>query len=36
VKQYEKDAGGQYPTTRIDNIRVIKKLKKVPEKDSKK
>ena len=36
VKQYEKDAGGQYPTTRIDNIHVIKKLKKVPEKDSKK
>jgi cyclic pyranopterin phosphate synthase len=36
VKQYEKDAGGQYPTTRIDNIRVIKKLKKVPEKASKK
>jgi cyclic pyranopterin phosphate synthase len=36
VKQYEKDAGGQYPTTRIDNIRVIKKLKKAPEKASKK
>jgi cyclic pyranopterin phosphate synthase len=36
VKQYEKDAGGQYPTTRIDNIHVIKKLKKVPEKASKK
>jgi len=36
VKQYEKDAGGQYPTTRIDNIHVIKKLKKGPEKDSKK
>jgi cyclic pyranopterin phosphate synthase len=36
VKQYEKDAGGQYPTTRIDNIRVIKKLKKVPEKASRK
>lgn len=36
VKQYEKDVGGQYPTTRIDNIRVIKKLKKAPEKASKK
>ena len=28
VKQYEKDAEGQYPSTAIENIRVIKKLKK--------
>jgi cyclic pyranopterin phosphate synthase len=28
VKQYEKDAEGQYPTTRIENIQVIKKLKR--------
>jgi len=28
VKQYEKDAEGQYPLTLIENIRVIKKLKK--------
>ncbi|MCS7095761.1 MAG: cyclic pyranopterin monophosphate synthase MoaC [Nitrososphaerota archaeon] len=27
VKQYEKDAEGQYPTTRIEEIRVIKKVK---------
>jgi cyclic pyranopterin phosphate synthase len=27
VKQYEKDAGGQYPTTTIENIRVVKKVK---------
>ncbi|MGB9714687.1 MAG: cyclic pyranopterin monophosphate synthase MoaC [Candidatus Bathyarchaeales archaeon] len=27
VKQYEKDADGQYPTTSIENIRVIKKFK---------
>jgi cyclic pyranopterin phosphate synthase len=28
VKQYEKDSHGQYPTTRIEKIQVIKKLKK--------
>ena len=28
VKYLEKDAYGQYPTTRIENIRVIKKIKK--------
>jgi len=28
VKQYEKDAEGQYPSTVIESIRVIKKLKK--------
>jgi len=27
VKQYEKDAEGQYPTTAIENIRVVKKVK---------
>lgn len=27
VKQYEKDARGQYPCTSIDNIHVVKKLK---------
>ncbi|MEM2393441.1 MAG: cyclic pyranopterin monophosphate synthase MoaC [Candidatus Bathyarchaeia archaeon] len=27
VKQYEKDAGGQYPSTVIEEIRVLKKLK---------
>lgn len=27
VKQYEKDAEGQYPSTAIESIRVIKKLK---------
>lgn len=27
VKQYEKDAEGQYPTTEIENIRVVKKAK---------
>jgi len=27
VKQYEKDAEGQYPTTRIENIKVVRKLK---------
>jgi cyclic pyranopterin phosphate synthase len=27
VKQYEKDADGQYPTTIIENVRVIKKVK---------
>ena len=37
VKQYEKDAEGQYPTTRIENIQVIKKLKRnVPQEVSKK
>ncbi|MBI4722950.1 MAG: cyclic pyranopterin monophosphate synthase MoaC [Candidatus Stahlbacteria bacterium] len=28
VKYLEKDVNGQYPTTRIENIRVIKKIKK--------
>jgi cyclic pyranopterin phosphate synthase len=28
VKQYEKDAEGQYPLTLIENIRVIRKVKK--------
>jgi cyclic pyranopterin phosphate synthase len=27
VKQYEKDAKGQYPTTKIMNVRVTKKVK---------
>lgn len=27
VKQYEKDKDGQYPTTAIDNIHVVKKVK---------
>lgn len=27
VKQYEKDASGQYPTTVIEDIRVVKKVK---------
>ena len=29
VKQYEKDASGQYPTTAIENIHVVRKLKQV-------
>jgi len=29
VKQYEKDAKGQYPFTVIENIRVVKKIKEV-------
>jgi len=29
VKQYEKDAKGQYPSTVIENIRVVKKIKEV-------
>jgi len=29
VKQYEKDAAGQSPTTAIENIHVVKKLKQV-------
>jgi cyclic pyranopterin phosphate synthase len=29
VKQYEKDASGQYPNTAIENIHVVKKLKQV-------
>jgi cyclic pyranopterin phosphate synthase len=29
VKQYEKDANGQYPTTSIENIHVVRKLKQV-------
>jgi cyclic pyranopterin phosphate synthase len=37
VKQYEKDAEGQYPTTRIEKIRVIRKLKRnIPRKASRK
>ena len=28
VKQHEKDAEGQYPSTAIENIRVVKKIKK--------
>ena len=27
VKQYEKDAEGQYPFTAIENIRVVRKVK---------
>lgn len=27
VKQYEKDLAGQYPYTKIDNIKVVKKFK---------
>jgi cyclic pyranopterin phosphate synthase len=29
VKQYEKDTEGQYPSTNIENICIVKKLKKV-------
>lgn len=29
VKQYEKDAAGQYPNTAIEDIHVVKKMKKV-------
>ena len=29
VKQYEKDAAGQYPSTAIENIHVVKKMKRV-------
>ena len=29
VKQYEKDAAGQYPNTAIGNIHVVKKMKQV-------
>lgn len=29
TKQYEKDAAGQYPTTAIESIYVVKKLKQV-------
>ena len=29
TKQYEKDAGGQYPTTKIENVHVVKKVKQV-------
>jgi len=31
TKQYEKDANGQYPSTRIQNIRVTKKVKQLAE-----
>lgn len=30
VKQYEKDADGQYPSTVIENIRVVRKIKERP------
>lgn len=29
IKQYEKDVEGQYPSTVIENIRVVKKIKEV-------
>ena len=29
IKQYEKDANGQYPSTAIENIHVVKKFKQV-------
>jgi cyclic pyranopterin phosphate synthase len=29
TKQYEKDTNGQYPSTSIDNIHVVKKLKRM-------
>jgi cyclic pyranopterin phosphate synthase len=29
TKQYEKDAAGQYPSTRIENIHVVRKFKQV-------
>lgn len=29
TKQYEKDAAGQYPSTAIDNIHVVRKFKQV-------
>lgn len=29
TKQYEKDSAGQYPTTAIENIHVVRKLKQV-------
>jgi cyclic pyranopterin monophosphate synthase len=29
TKQYEKDASGQYPSTKIENIQVVKKVKRV-------
>ncbi|MEM0058054.1 MAG: cyclic pyranopterin monophosphate synthase MoaC [Candidatus Bathyarchaeia archaeon] len=32
VKQYEKDAEGQYPTTVIEGIRVVKKIKEAQSK----
>jgi len=28
TKQYEKDAKGQYPTTVIENVHVVRKIKK--------
>jgi cyclic pyranopterin phosphate synthase len=28
VKQYEKDAKGQYPSTALENIHVVRKVKK--------
>ena len=29
TKAYEKDEGGQYPSTRIEDIRVLKKVKRI-------
>ena len=29
TKQYEKDAAGQYPSTAIENIHVVRKIKQV-------
>jgi cyclic pyranopterin phosphate synthase len=29
TKQYEKDAAGQYPSTKIDNIHVVRKFKQM-------
>jgi len=29
TKQYEKDLAGQYPSTAIENIRVVRKFKQV-------
>ena len=34
VKQYEKNAHGQYPTTGIENIHVVKKIKAEASKDA--
>jgi cyclic pyranopterin phosphate synthase len=33
VKKYEKDEHGQYPTTRIEDIRVVQKIKEGKEKE---
>jgi len=34
VKQYEKDANGQYPTTAIEGLHVVKKIKRVGSKEA--